>query len=188
MPEEVISQIAQIANLGTSTSNMYININAQGTGTLTGSNVDANLVKADRLLEFKESISRKINRASANDLFASGELDASLVAFEMLRTKASIYVENSVIQGTQLDTIKVYWSILVGAKLNVLREIDYSSCFITEFSLQDKSVEGERLDTIKGLFRYTQRKETQFYFDQTGKPMGQDVSLVDFTKGTLQAS
>lgn len=58
--------IAQVANTGTNTSNLYINIAKQGTGTLTGEGVDSKLLKADRLLAFEEHMEREVNSSSEN--------------------------------------------------------------------------------------------------------------------------
>lgn len=53
-----MANVVSAAETGTSNSNLYVNIAAQGTGTLTGDNVDPKLGKADRLLAFSEQMVR----------------------------------------------------------------------------------------------------------------------------------
>src|SRR3984957_15400316 len=103
-----MSTIAEAANQGTTTSNLYINIAKQGTGTLSGDNVDAKLVKADRLLGFEEQMIRDVNSAAENTLFSAGEIDASWVYIEILRTQASIFVQNSFYQANNITPITIY--------------------------------------------------------------------------------
>ena len=76
--------MSEAENQGTNTSNLFINIAKQGTGTLKGENVDSKLVKADRLLAFEEQMVREVNAASENTLFSAGEIDASWVYVEIL--------------------------------------------------------------------------------------------------------
>jgi hypothetical protein len=181
-----ILSAAQAANEGTNNSNLYVDISGKGTGTLTGTNVDSKLNKTDRLLSFSENMSRLINSTAENTLFSAGEIDASWVFMEIQRTQASIFVQNSFYQANNIGPIKLYRADVINGKMTVTEEIDYTNCIITKIETQAVSLEDKKLDTLKFWFRFTQRQDTIFFFDQTGKPIGQDVSLIDFTNGTLQ--
>jgi hypothetical protein len=176
------------AETGTSSSNLYINIAGQGTGTLTGDNVDPKLVKADRLLAFGEEMVRGVNTAAENTLFSAGQIAASWVFVEILRTQASIFVQNSFYQGNNITPISVYRGDIINGKLTVTEEIDYGNCIITQIEASATSIEGKRLDTLKIWFRFLQRTDTILFFDQIGQAQGQDVSTIDFTTGALQAA
>lgn len=178
---------AQAVNEGTNTSNLYINIAGQGTGTLTGANVDAKLVKADRLLAFSEKMTREVNAAAENTLFSAGEIDASWVYIEILRTQASIYVQNAFYAANNIGPISVYRADIINGKLTVTEQIDYTNCIITSIATNAVAIEGKKLDTLTIGFRFTQRQDTLIFFDQEGKPLGQNVSLINFPQGTLQA-
>lgn len=179
--------MAEAANQGTSTSNLYINIAQQGTGTLSGSDVDAKLVKADALLAFQEQMVREVNSSSGNTLFSAGEIDASWVYIEILRTQASIFVQNSFYQANNITPITIYRADIINGKLTVTEEIEYKDCIITKLQTNAISLEGTKLDTLKAWFRFTQRQDTLLFFDQEGKPLGQNVSLINFPQGTLKA-
>lgn len=185
---EMITAASQAANKGTNSSNLYINIAAQGTGTLEGANVDSKLVKADRLLALNEMMRREVNTSAENTLFSAGEIDASWVYIEILRTQASIYVQNAFLNANNIGPISVYRADIINGKLTVTEEIDYTNCLITKIETTAIALEGQRLDALKVWFRFTGRTDTLYFFDQTGQPIGQNVSNVDFTKGTLQAS
>jgi len=178
---------AQAANEGTNSSNLFINIAGQGTGTLTGANVDPKLVKADRLLAFSENMVREVNAASENTLFSAGEIDASWVYVEILRTQAAIYAQNSFYQANNIGPINVYRADIINGKLTVTEEIDYTNCIITKIESSAQALEGKKLDSLKVWFRFTQRQDTLLFFDQNGQPLGQNVSLINFPQGTLQA-
>jgi hypothetical protein len=180
--------VVSAAETGTSNSNLYVNIAGQGTGTLAGDNVDPKLGKADRLLSFSEQMVREVNTAAENNLFSAGEIDASWVYIEILRTQASIYAQNSFLQGNNITPINVYRVDTINGKYTVTEEIDYTNCIITKIEANAVSLEGRKLDTIKLWFRFTARTDTLYFFDQTGQPQGQNVSTVDFTNGTLQAA
>ena len=182
------NQVVSAAETGTSNSNLYINIAGQGSGTLTGTNVDPKLVKADRLLAFSERMLRGINTAAENNLFSAGEIDASWAYIEIMRTQASIFAQNSFLQGNNITPINVYRVDTINGKYTVTEEIDYTNCIITKIEATAISLEGRKLDTLKIWFRFTARTDTLFFFDQTGQPQGQNVSTVDFTNGTLQAA
>lgn len=186
--ESIANQALSAAEVGTSSSNLYINIAAQGTGTLTGDNVDPKLVKADRLLAFSEQMVRGVNTAAENTLFSAGQIAASWVYVEILRTQASIYVQNSFYQGNNITPISIYRADIINGKLTVTEEIDYANCVITQIEASATSLEGRRLDTLKIWFRFLQRTDTLLLFDQTGQPQGQNVSTIDFTTGTLAAA
>lgn len=180
--------VAEAANQGTNTSNLFINIAKQGTGTLTGENVDAKLVKADRLLAFEEQMVREINSSSENTLFSAGEIDASWVYIEILRTQASIFVQNSFYQANNITPITLYRADIINGKLTVTEEIEFQNCIITKIKTNAVALEGQKLDTLKAWFRFTQRQDTLLFFDQEGKPLGQNVSLINFPQGTLKAA
>ena len=182
------TSISEAANRGTSNSNLYVNIADKGTGTLAGDTVDSKLVKADRLLSFSEQMIREINTAAENNLFSAGEIDASWVYIEILRTQASIFAQNSFLQGSCIGPIKVFRADTINGKYTVTEEIDYTDCYITKIETTAVSEEGKKLDTLKIWFRFTARTDTVFFFDQNGNAQGQDVSTVDFTKGTLKAA
>jgi len=179
--------MAQAANEGTNTSNLFINIAGQGTGTLTGTNVDQKLVKADRLLSFSEKMVREVNAASENTLFSAGEIDASWVYIEILRTQAAIYAQNSFYQANNIGPIDVYRADIINNKLTVTEQIEYTNCIITQIETFAQALEGKKLDTLKIWFRFIQRQDTLYFFDQTGQPLGQNVSLINFSQGTLQS-
>ncbi len=190
-PTQIDSSIltaSQAGNQGTNNSNLYVNIAGQGTGTLSGANVDAKLAKADRLLSFSEQMTREVNTAAENTLFSAGEIDASWVFIEILRTQASIYVQNAFLAGNTIGPIKVFRADIIAGKHTVTEEIDYTNCIITKIETNAVSQEGKKLDTLRIWFRFTGRQDTLFFFNQMGQPIGQNVSNVDFTQGTLQAS
>lgn len=182
-----MTTVAEAANQGTNTSNLFINIAAQGTGTLTGDTVDPKLSKkADRLLGFQEQMVREVNSSSENTLFSAGEIDASWVYIEILRTQASIFVQNSFIQANNITPITIYRADIINGKLTVTEEIEYKNCIITKIQTSAVALEGKKLDTLKAWFRFTQRQDTLLSFDQEGKPLGNNVSLINFPQGTLK--
>lgn len=181
-----ILSAAQAANQGTNNSNLYVDIAGKGSGTLTGDNVDAKLNKTDRVLAFNEKMARLINATAENTLFSAGEIDASWVYMEIQRTQASIFVQNSFLQANNIGPIKLYRADLINGKATVTEEIAFTNCIITKIQTDAVSLEDKKLDTLKFWFRFTQRQDTIFFFDQDGKPIGQDVSLIDFKLGTLQ--
>jgi len=185
---EMALTVAEFANSGTNTSNLFINIAEQGTGTLTGDGVDAKLVKADRLLAFDEKMVREVNSSSENTLFSAGEIDASWVYIKILRTPASIFVQNSFYQANNITPITIYRADIINGKLTVTEEIEYKNCIITKIQTTAVSLEGQKLDTLEAWFRFTQRQDTLKFFDQEGKPLGQNVSLINFPQGTLKAA
>ncbi len=177
--------LGSIANKGTTTSNYFININGKSTGTLTGKTVDAKLDKADRLLDFSYGMRREVNSAAENTLFSAGEIDASWVYVEVLRTQAAIYVQNSFIKADNLPSIKVFRADDINGKLTVTEEIDFSNCIITQLNTSVVALEGQKIDNLKFWFRYLSWKDTLFSFNQEGQPVGQNVFSGDLSKGTL---
>ncbi len=179
---------SQALNEGTNNANLYCNIGGQGTGTLTGDQVDAKLVKADRLLAFEESMSRDINPAAENTLFSGGAITASKVRLTILRTKASLFAQKSFISANNISNIKIFRADLINNKHTVTEEIEYQNCIVTSVKTNSDASRMNNLDTLVIEFRFTQRQDTLFFFDQDGKPQGQDVSLINFPLGTLQSS
>ena len=118
-----MGNVVSAAETGTSNSNLYVNIAGQGTGTLTV-NVDPKLGKADRLLAFSEQMVREVNTAAENNLFSAGEIDASWVCIEILRTQASIYAQNAFLQGNNITPIQIYRVDTINGKYTVTEEID----------------------------------------------------------------
>jgi len=183
----MITAAAEAANSGTNTSNLYISIAMQGTGTLLGANVDPKLIKADRLLAFSESMRREVNTAAENYLFSAGEIDARWVYAEILRTKAASYVRDSFFNGSNIGPINIYRTDVINKKLTVTEEFSYENCIITKIETTAVALQGQKLDTLKFWFRFTKCQDTLLSFDQNGQAQGNNVTLIDFTKGTLQA-
>lgn len=187
MPNEILSKLSG-AEKGTNNSNLYVNIANQGTSYLSGSNIDPKLGKADRLLSFSESMVREVNSTAENTFFSAGEIDASWVQLEILRTKASIFAQTSFYQGNNITPINVYRVDIINGKYAVTEEIAFTNCIITKISADFVSLEGQKLDTLKVWFRFTKRTDTIFIYSSTGQPTGQDVSLIDFSVGNLQST
>jgi hypothetical protein len=190
LTKDMITAASEAANTGTSTSNLYIDIAKQGTGTLTGANVDPKLVsaKADRLLAFNESMRREVNTAAENYLFSAGEIDASWVFAEILRTKAASFVRDAFFKGSNIPQPIVIWRTdIINTKLTVTEEFSYENCIITKIDTKAVGFHGQHLDTLKFWFRFTKCQTTLLSFDQAGQAQGNNVTLIDFTKGTLQA-
>lgn len=183
-----MGSIVSAAESGTNNSNLYVNIGGQGTGTLSGANVDPQLATADRLLAFSEQMVRKVNSAAENTLFSAGEIDASWVMLEILRTKVSIYAQNSFLQATNVSSITVYRVDIINGKFTVTEAIYYANCIITKVEASAVSLEEKKLDTLKIWFRFTARNDTLYLFNQLGQPIGQDVSTVSFPSGTLESA
>ncbi|MBP9692307.1 MAG: type VI secretion system tube protein Hcp [Alphaproteobacteria bacterium] len=179
---------SQALSEGTNNANLYINIAGQGTGTLTGDQVDAKLAKADRLLTFEESMSRDVNASAENTLFSGGAVTASKVRIEVQRTKASLFAQKSFISANNITPINIYRCDLINGKHTVTEQIEYTNCIITSVKTSADATKINSLDTLVIEFRFTQRQDTLFFFDQDGKPQGQDVSLINFPLGTLQSS
>lgn len=178
---------------GTSTSNRYINVNDQSTGTLTGDNVDSTLAKADRLLAFSEKMVRNINSASVNNLISAGEINASLVYFEIYEIPVSVYIENQFAAGAMVDKITIYTAEVINKKITVIDETEFQDCIIAgwERSASDESAiedQENKPNTFKVWFRFSQRKRTFKPFDQKGQAAGNIPSLINFPQGTLEAS
>jgi hypothetical protein len=179
-----------ILNRGTNSSNLYIDVNKQGAGTLTGENVDQKLVsaKVERLLAFREEMSREINPAAESTLHSAGQINASWVEAEILTTQVSVYVEEAFYKGTSIPDITVFRSDIISGKHTVTRKIDYKDCYITKVFTSVETDEGENLSSLRFWFRFSQRQNTRYDFDQAARPIGQQVSYIDFTKGSLQPS
>lgn len=195
MPIKLVSA-SEASKGGSSLSNLYINIGGQSQSSLTGSNVDAKLSTTDQLLLLEEELSRDVNPSTSNNLFSAGELVAFYARAIILRTQSSIYVQNMFTSGQNIDTITVYRADTINGTQTVTEEIAYSNCFITnikslggQIDFSNNTVQSAKgLDTFEFKFRYLQRQDTVYFFDQTGAAQGQNVSLINFPQGTLQAS
>lgn len=183
-----LQTVSQALNPGTNTANLYINFAGQGTGTLTGDQVDSKLNKVDRLLAFRESMTRNINPAAENNLFSGGAITATNVHVKMLRTKSALFAEKSFYSANNIGPITIYRGDIINAKLTVTEEIEFTNCIVTSIETNNDDNDPNVLDTIDVAFRYTQKKHTLYLFGQDGKPMGQDVSLINFPAGSLQDS
>ncbi|MDZ4322807.1 MAG: hypothetical protein U1A05_01805, partial [Alphaproteobacteria bacterium] len=177
--------VLSAAETGTSNSNLYINIAAQGTGTLSGNNIDPKIGTADRLLAFSEQMVRGVNTAAENTLFSAGEIDASWVFIEILRTQASVFAQESFFQGNNITPINIYRVGTINGKYTVTELITYINCLITKIEAGAKSLDGKNLDTLKIWFRFTARNDTLYFFNQEGHLLGQNVSTINFINGTL---
>ncbi|MBY0272990.1 MAG: hypothetical protein K2X02_06250, partial [Alphaproteobacteria bacterium] len=176
----IVNPAAFAAETGTSSSNLYININGQGTGTLTGANVAPTLVKTDRLLGFGEHATRAVNSAAENDLFSAGEIDASWVYIEVMRTPAAMYLQNCFYLGTNVSSINVFRADMINSTLSVTESINFTNCIITRLEASAVSLEGNKLDTLKAWFRFLQRNDTLYTYAQGGQLKGQVVSFINF--------
>jgi hypothetical protein len=178
---------AQAHRQGARTSSYYINIGGQGTGTLTGNNVDPKLVKADELYAYKGSMSRSIHAATVNTLFSSGEIVAGLTYIKVPRSQTSMFVINSFNKGDKIPQITIYRADVINGKITVTEEFIFSNCDILRIEEGFDDGDPNGLYALEGEFRYTQKQDTLYFFDQEGKPLGQNVSLINFPQGTLQA-
>lgn len=174
-----------LQHVATDSANLYIDINKQGTGTLTG-DVDDKIkqAKAERLLDFKEAMSRKINPAAESTLLTAGQIAASLVEAKILITQVSIYVEESLFKASAIPYITVYRQDILNGKYTVVRQTDYKNVFINSYDIETD--ENGNISAMTFTFRFSIRQNTLFDFDQSSRPIGQQVSLIDFTKGSLQ--
>lgn len=190
MPQTPMTIAQAIKTPAINTSNLYVDVDKKGAGTLTGKDVDAKLVagKVERLLIFKEDMDRNINTASESTLFTAGAINAAPVELRILRTQLYKYVEKSFIDGTLVKNITVYRSDLINGKLTVTEQIAFNDCYIVKSSTDVITADGDNLSFLNFSFRFSERKATIFFFDQDGKAKGQDVSLINFPKGTLHAS
>lgn len=177
------------------TSNLYIDLNGKGQGTLSDAKgVDPKLVKAkvERLLKYSEEFTRMVNRASESNLFSAGEINNSLVRMQILRSQLAPYVQESFFQATCIPQITIYRADVIEGQIKVVEQIVYSNVYIMEFGTnvsanpeQDSSKSDDDLTTINFAFRALQRENTFFYHKQTGELMGQNVSKINFPQGTL---
>lgn len=178
---------------GISTSRMYVDINGQGKGTQSDTkSVDPRLIKskAVTLLQFEEGLTRRVNETSQNDLFSSGEIKASLVTLEIMRTPVSMYAQTAFLNSICLNNpgIVVYKADDIVNMLRVTEMIEYVDCYIVGFQTKVITHNGQDLNSVTLQFRYNQRTDTLFAFDETGTPQGQTVSRINFAKGTLNPS
>jgi len=168
---------------GTNSANLYIDINKQGAGTLSGKNVDQKLIdgKVERLLTFEEGMHTEILPASESTLQTAGQIHASWVKCQILRTQPSVYVQSCFFQRTSIPTITVYRADIINKKLTVTEQIDFKDCYITRIYNSVETLKGENMYALLFWLRFNQRQDTLIDFDQNGQPSGQQVSYIDFT-------
>jgi hypothetical protein len=176
---------------GVSTPEYCVNINGQGSGTLTGDNVDTILssVKADWCADFTYQIWRKLNQNVSNtSTYGSGQLVAGVAKIVIYPTPASVYAETSLFQGTAIPTLNVYRTNDMNGKLTVTEEWDFSNVTFTAIELITQTgPNGEYLAKLVELsFQYQQIQHTFLSFNaQTYASIGNNVSLANFATGTL---
>jgi|GEM_PF-3695221 len=171
-------------------SNLYIDLNTQGAGTLTGDNVDQTLVaaKVERVLSYADGFKRLINPASESTLFSAGQIDATPVEVEFLRTQIAMYAQQCFFAATCIPQITIYRADVINGKITVTETIKYTNCYVMSFDTSVQTKEGENLSSIIITFRYDQRDDTVAFFDQDGNAKGNNASTINFPKGTLQTS
>lgn len=182
-------------NPAINTSNLYIDLNGKGQGTLSdGKGVDPKLIKArvERLLKYEEEFTRMVNRASESNLFSAGEINNSLVRLQILRTQLAPYIQECFFQATCIPQITLYRADVIAGMIKVVEQIVYTNVYIMQFgtnvdanSEQDASKADDDLTTINFAIRALQRENTFFYHKQTGELEGQVVSKINFPQGTL---
>jgi type VI protein secretion system component Hcp len=174
---------------GSALPNLFVDVNGQTKSTLTNANIAPVLKTAEQMLSFSEGLTRNVNAATANNLFASGELEADHVRLEMLRTDVITYLEQMMAGGTSLPKITVYRTEIIGGKMVITDQYLYENCFVT--SMDSKM--GQSGDTTQGAFRdsaffgfrYLKRTHTINIYDETGASKGSKVSTIDFQTGEL---
>jgi hypothetical protein len=172
---------------------MYIDVNGQGKGTLTGTDVDPDLVsaKVERLLSFKEHMTREVNEASESNLFSAGQINAFPVKATILKTQVDPYVRQAFYSATCIPQITIYRVSIISGVYKITEKIVYSDCYILECE-SAQSTENSAIHTdltaLDFAFRANQREETLYFFDQEGTPQGQNVTKINFSQGTLTSS
>ncbi|MBY0501925.1 MAG: hypothetical protein K2P93_08005 [Alphaproteobacteria bacterium] len=176
---------------GVSTPDLMININAQGTGTLTGANVDPIIsgAKADWCVEFRYEVWRNLNQNVSNtSSYGSGQLVAGEATVLIYPTAASIYAETSLFQGTAVPTISVYRVNDMNGVLTVVEEWDFTNNTFTGSKLRAQTgANGTGLANLyEFVFQYQQIQHTvKSYNAETFAAIGSNVSLANFSTGTL---
>lgn len=177
----------QLIRKGTALSNLYVNFNDQTKSTFTSDNVDAKLKKAEQLLGFKEGMIRNVSPASANNLFASGELEASDVELTFLRTDVVTYLEEMMGGGKVVAKITIYRTEIIGGKLVITDEYVFENCYVTEMEgyMGQLTQQKDFQDSVKFKYRWLKRTHTNSIYDQEGSSKGNKVSSFSFPDGQL---
>lgn len=176
---------------GVSTPDLMININAQGSGTLTGANVDPIIsgAKADWCVDFSYDVWRNLNQNVSNtSSYGSGQLVAGEAKVTVYPTQASVYAETSLFGGTAVPTISVYRVNDMNGVLTVVEEWDFTNNTFTGCKLRAQTnVPGTGLANLYELtFQYQQIQHTvKSYNAETLAAIGSNVSLANFATGTL---
>lgn len=175
-------------------SNMYIDVNGQGKGTLSGTDVDPDLVsaKVERLLSFKEKMTRDVNESSESNLFSAGQINAFPVEATILKTQVDPYVRQAFYSATCIPQITIYRVSIISGMYKITEKIVYSDCYILKCDSAQSSENPDLIHTdltaLDFSFRANQREETLYFFDQAGTPQGQNVTKINFSQGTLTSS
>lgn len=174
---------------GTALPNLMVDINGQTKSTLTNANIATELKTAEEILSFNEGLTRNVNAASANSLYASGELEASHVILEMMRTDVITYLEQMMAGGTSIAKITVYRIEIIGGKMVITDQYLFENCFVTSMDSKMGNTGDTNQTSFKDSaffgFRYLKRTHTINVYDETGASQGSKVSTIDFQAGEL---
>lgn len=190
MATETDTRIKELRPLkGTALPNLFIDINGQTKSSLSQADIDPKLKTADQLLFYREGLTRNVEAASVNNLFASGELEADHIEIGMLRTDVITYLEQMMANGTNLAKITVYRTEIIGGKMCITDEYMFENCFITSLD----AFLGQSRDSLQTMwgdqahfeYRYLKRTHTINIYDQLGASQGSKVSTIDFQTGIL---
>ena len=179
----------------TSLENLYLKIGTHTTGTLSGDGVESDFVNADPLLGFREELWREVRKHAISALYSAGQLSASEVSLLILRTEASIYMEQQFFGGKLIETVEVMRGEITEGKLSLVEKLTYTNCIITAVcsnawpSLIVGSTERDmqQLNAIEIKFRFEKRRRESIVYGQDGKRKGSYPSEVDFRVGQLGA-
>jgi hypothetical protein len=185
--------LTQAEYQGINTSNLYVNINGWGTGTLSDSkSVDQRLIneKVVRLLRYEEAFHRQINKASETNLLTAGQINASLVTIEILRSPAMMQSEQAFLNATCLNNpgINIFRVDVINGKFTIVETIEYVDCYFTGIQTNVSTLDGENLASLILWFRYNERTNTLSSFDEKGTPTGKIPTHFKASTGTLQPS
>lgn len=175
---------------GASIASRYIKIEGQSTGTLAGDNVDDKLSKANRLIDFAEKFSTKMNSDTVDNL-APGAIRASLLYIEIYEIPLAMYLENMCFDKEKIDKITIYKTQEVSKKITPIDETTYENCMITGIERSasknfSRETQGDTPITFKAWIRFLKRTRNQTPYKQTGELAGNLPSQISFPEGVLQ--